>query len=86
MNGPSPFTSITRVTPGHTDDGADRCELIAFLSVPDAFHARVNDRAEPVRPLIQHSRPNPPPPRRGQMFAKIAHNRPAAAAAALQFP
>jgi hypothetical protein len=46
----APLSSIPLATFGHTDDGADRYELHAFLSVPGPFATHVNDRAEPALP------------------------------------
>ena len=85
MNVP-PLSSFTLVTPGHTNDGANGCEVMAFLSVPAAFPAPDNDCAAPAQPLIRHSSARALPSRPGRMCAKTARNRLASAAGALQIP
>jgi hypothetical protein len=85
MNVP-PLSSFTLVTPGHTNDGVNGCELMAFLSVPAAFPAHVNDCAAPAQPLIRHSSAQALPACCGGTCAKTARNRSAPAAGALQLP
>ena len=81
-----PLSSITLVTPGHTDDGANRREPMAFLAVPAAFPDRINDYAEPPQPLILHSSAGSLPSQPSRMGAKTAHNNSPCSASALQFP
>jgi len=85
MNVP-PLSYVPLVILGHTDDGADGHERLAFRSVPGVFATHVNDQAEPARPLIQHSSARSRRPGRGHMFAKTTRNRPAHAADTLQSP
>jgi hypothetical protein len=85
MNMP-PLSPITLVTPGHADDGANGCELMAFLAFPAAFPNRVNDCAEPAQPPILHSSAGSLPSQPSRMGAKTAHNNSPCSASALQFP
>jgi hypothetical protein len=85
MNLP-PLSSVRIVPPGHTNDGANPCKAPAVPSVPVALPTRVNHRAEPARPLIQHSTARSLPPCRGRMFARTVGDRFPSAAGALQSP
>ena len=85
MNVP-PIFSISVVTLGHTNDGANSCEPYPIPSIPVALPTRVSGHAERTPPLAQRPTDRSLPPRRGSMLARTIRDRTAPAADALQSP
>jgi hypothetical protein len=84
MNVPS--SPIRIVSLGHANDGTNPCALQAVPSAPIALPTGINDRAEPARPPIRHSRARSLPPGRSRMFARTTGDKSVSSAGAPQSP